>query len=121
MTIKRDQYGNQVQAGRPALSQTLAIGAGSVQSAPFGSGPVGSYNVGGTPITSPNNTMHVRLVASSGCWVVFGSNPVVVASASPAIYLPAYTPEYFWVVLGEQLAVIQDSAAGVLNIGEMAP
>lgn len=121
MTIKEDQYGSVVQAARPALSQTVAIGAASTQSAAFGTGMIGSYNADGTPITTPNQTQHVRLVATSACWVAFGSNPTAAASTSPSIYLPAGTPEYFWVVAGEKIAVIQDSSAGSLNIGECAP
>lgn len=122
MTIKVDQQGLTVQASRPALSQTIAIGAGSVQSAPFSVGPTNTYAAGpvaGVPITSPNNTTHVRLLATSGCWITFGPNPVALAGASPCIYLPAGIPEYFWVFPGERVAVMQDVGAGSLNIGEM--
>ena len=45
MTIKSDQHGFEVQAGRPALSQTIAIGAGNIVSAPFQTySPQGSYS-----------------------------------------------------------------------------
>lgn len=126
MTIKSDQHGMEVQAARPALSQSVAIGAGSLQSAAFSTGPVGVYNVGtvvgvpvaGVPVLTPNNTSHVRLVATSDCYVVFGANPV--AAAATGMLLVAMTPEYFWVVPGEKLAVIQLAAAGTLNITECA-
>ena len=119
MTIKSDQHGYEVQAARPALSQTVAIGAGSIQSAVFSTGPVGSYSTTGAPVTSPNNTMHVRLVATSDCWVSFGANPTAAVASTAAILLPAGVPEYFWVYPGERLAVIQNSAAGSLNIAEL--
>jgi len=123
MTIKSDQHGFEVQAARPALSQTIAIGAGSVQSAPFQTySPQGSYSAGpvaGVPITTPNNTLHVRLVATSDCWVAFGANPAAVIASTACILLPAAIPEYFWVYPGERVAVTQNSAAGSLNITEM--
>ena len=119
MTIKSDQHGFEVQAARPALSQNVAIGVASVQSLAFSTGPVGSYAVGpvsGVPITTPNNTLHVRLVATSDCYVAFGANPTAVVGTS--MLIPAMTPEYFWVLPGEKLAVLQASAAGTLNITE---
>ena len=121
MTIKSDQHGAWVQAARPALSQTIAIGAGNIVSAPFSTGPVGAYtaNPVGTPITTPNNTLHVRLVATSDCWVAFGPTPVAAVNSPAAILLPAGVPEYFWVYPGERVAAIQAAAAGFLNIAEM--
>jgi hypothetical protein len=35
--------------------------------------------------------------------------------------LPGLTPEYFWVLPGEQVAVVQATAAGVLNVVECTP
>lgn len=119
MTLKVDEHGLTVQAARPATSQTIAIGAASVQTVPFAAGPTDSYDDSGRPIIIPNNTTHVRIVATSNCWIAFGSNPIVVAGASPAIFLPAFTPEYFWVLPGERIAVIQDVGAGSLNIAEL--
>lgn len=119
MTIKVDQQGLTVQASRPALSQTLAVGGANVQSAVFSTGPTDSYMASGAAITTPNNTNHIRLVATTACWVAFGSNPVAASGVSPSIYLPAYTPEYFWVLPGERVGVIQDLASGVLNIAEL--
>lgn len=124
MTIKSDQHGFEVQAGRPALSQTLAIGAGNIVSAPFQTySPQGSYSGNpatyGNPILTPNNTLHVRLVATADCWIAFGATPVAAASGVAAILLPAGVPEYFWVYPGERVAVIQNVAAGLLNVAEM--
>lgn len=120
MTLKLDQHGQLVQASRPALSQTLSIGGSTLQSAAFSTGQVAPpYNPDGTPANIPNNTTHIRVVATSACWIAFGSNPVAAASSPTSIYLPAFTPEYFWVNKGERVAVIQDSGAGILNIGEL--
>jgi hypothetical protein len=123
MTIKSDQHGFEVQAARPALSQTIAIGAGSIASAPFSTGPVGAYSTNpasyGAAITTPNNTMHVRLVATSDCWIAFGPTPTAAVNSPAAILLPAGVPEYFWVYPGERVAVIQAIAGGFLNVAEM--
>ncbi len=120
MTIKSDQHGYEVQAARPALSQNVVIGGGSVQSLAFSTGPVGTYSSAsasyGAPGVTPNNTSHVRLVATSDCYIAFGTNPTAVVGAS--MLVTAATPEYFWVAPGEKLAVIQASAAGILNITE---
>jgi hypothetical protein len=123
MTIKVDQHGLTVQAARPAVSQTLAVGAGSIQSAAFQTySPQGSYAAGpvaGVPITTPNNTLHVRLVSTSDCWVSFGASPTAAVAGVASILLPAGVPEYFWVYPGERVAVIQNAAAGSLNVAEM--
>jgi hypothetical protein len=118
MTIKVDEHGLTVQASRPALSQTLAVGAGNIASAAFSVGSPNTYNADGTPV-SKNNTTHIRLVSTTGCWVVFATTPVAVAQAVNAIYLPPFTPEYFWVLPGEKVGVIQDAASGILNIAEL--
>jgi hypothetical protein len=119
MTVKVDTYGLTVQAARPGVVQTLTIGGVSQVSAPFTVGTVGTYvedgiNIG-KPIT-PNTTQHVRLCATSDCYIVFGTNPV--AAVGGGLLLPAMTPEYFWVQPGERVAAIQVSAAGSLNIVE---
>ena len=120
MTIKSDQHGYEVQAARPALSQNVVIGAGSLQSLAFSTGPVGAYSTAstsfGAPVLVPNNTSHVRLVATSDCYVAFGANPTAVAGAG--MLITASTPEYFWVAPGEKVAVIQVAAGGILNITE---
>jgi hypothetical protein len=120
VTIKSDQHGFEVQASRPALSQTLAVGAGSIQSAAFQTYPtMGAYAATGVPITSPNNTLHIRLASTADCWVSFGTNPTAVVAGVASILLPAGVPEYFWVYPGEKVAVIQNAAGGSLNVAEM--
>jgi hypothetical protein len=121
MTLKVDIHGQLVQAARPYSAQNVAIGAASAQSAAFSASTatVGTYAPDGTQFTTTNTTTHVRVVATSACWIAFGSNPVAVASGSSSIYLPAFTPEYFWVNRGEKIAVIQDAASGNLNIAEL--
>jgi len=127
MTVRDDGHGNSVQAARPYSSQTLAIGGSSVACNAFQTATPGRYTAMagsgtavGTPFTAPNNTRHIRVVATSDCWISFGTNPVAVVGASSAILLPAGVPEYFWVVPGERLAVIQATGGGSLNIAEMA-
>lgn len=125
MTIKVDQHGLTVQASRPATTQTLTIGAASAQSAAFATLPVmGAYRSDGTPIggstdATANNTTHIRVVSNANCWIAFGPNPTAAVNTSPSIYIPAATPEYFWVLPGERVAVVQDSSAGFLNIAEL--
>lgn len=124
MTIKVDEHGLTVQASRPALSQTLAIGAGSIQSAPFSVGTpgiaLGSVYSSGTQYSSaPNNTTHIRVVGTSDSWISFGANPTAAVGGIASILLPAGVPEYFWVYPGERVAVIQNAAAGSLNVAEM--
>jgi len=121
MTIKRDQFGDPVQAARPATVQNVAIGGSSAQSTTFQTGDPGyTYNADGTVNQNVQNfTQHIRVVATSNCWISFGTNPTAaVGGTSGSILIPAYTPEYFWVVKGERIAVIQDSSAGTLNVAE---
>jgi hypothetical protein len=122
MTIKQDQHGLTVQAARPAFAWNVPVGAGSLQSAPFQSGnPMNTYNPDGTvSMTTANNTTHIRLVSNTACWVAFGTNPIAIAAGALSIYLPAYTPEYFYVNRGERIAVIQDVSNGNLNIAELS-
>jgi|SRR5215831_9734727 len=121
MTIKNDQHGLPVQASRPALCQNITTSGASQQSAAFQSGPITNvYNADGTLQTEPNNTTHIRVVAAQTCWISFGTNPTAAVGGTASILLPAGIPEYFYVNRGEKLAVIQDSAAGTLNIAELA-
>jgi hypothetical protein len=104
MTIKRDSGGLEVQAGRPFTSQSVAIGAASAASTAFNS-----------------QTVHVRLVATAACWISFGSPPpAAIVRDANSTFLPPNLPEYFWVVTGSQIAVIQDGAGGFLYITELA-
>jgi len=119
MTVKVDTYGLTVQAAKPGSTQQLTIAGVSQVSAPCFIGSVGTYvddgvNIG-RPIT-PNTTQHVRLCATSDCYIAIGPNPV--AAVAGGLLLPAMSPEYFWVSPGDRIAVIQLSASGSLNIVE---
>ena len=116
MTIKVDAHGLTVQAARPSVIQNITISVASVQSLAFTVGSIGDYGQDGVMIR-PQTTQHIRLCATSDCYVVFGPAPIATASG---LLLPAMTPEYFWVLPGEKLAVIQVSATGTLNIVECA-
>jgi hypothetical protein len=123
MTIREDRFGNAVQASRPELSQVLAVGAGSVASAPFAvnldrpqrqtDGTVQSS------ITQLNHTRHVRIVCTVPAWVSFGVAPIAARLAPTSMFMPAGLPEYFWVAVGEQIAVTQDATAGSCYITEL--
>ena len=119
MTIKVDEHGLTVQASRPALCYNIATGAGSVQSPAFQTKNPTPYLSDGTTNVVNQNTNHIRVCASGACWVAFGVNPVAVVGGPTSILIPQGTPEYFWVYPGERIAVIQDSAAGVLNVAEL--
>lgn len=119
MTIKADRHGFAVQAARPALSQTVTVGSSSTQSNAFSVAKnQGVYNEDGTPVTT-NNTLHIRVCATTDVWIAFGDDPTAASATTPSIFLPSGVPEYFWVFPGEKLAVIQDSAAGKLSIAEL--
>lgn len=120
MTVHADTHGFVVQAARPAVMQTVAISAGSLQSTAFQTQAPGTYTSAGAPVLSPNNTTHVRVVGTSDCWIAFGANPTAAVGGSASMLLPAGVPEYFWVAPGERIAVIQNSGAGTLSIAELA-
>lgn len=124
MTVREDRFGNVVQASRPYKSQSLAIGAASVLSAAFAQSkdrPVINRDGGAqaTQDVTGNNTRHVRVVCTTAAWVAFGTAPVAVAKGTSSMFMPAGLPEYFWVRVGEQIAVIQDAAAGFCYITEL--
>lgn len=61
-------------------------------------------------------TNEIMLVATTACWIKFGTNPTAVANTDANLYLPAgifYTIKW---VPGQKVAVIQDSAAGYLVV-----
>jgi len=122
MTIREDKYGNAVQASRPGVSQSLAVGATSVSSTTFAAGnqATNRRQDTGAVVTPSTLTQHVRLIATTQCWVSFGTTPAAVAKGSTSMFLPAGLPEYFWVRRGERIAVIQDATAGFLYITELA-
>ena len=78
----------------PGTAAVVAIGPASTQSVAI-------------------NSQIVRLLATADCHVVFGEDPAATGNDTP---LPANLPEYFVFVPGHKVAVIQDSATGVLYI-----
>lgn len=121
MTLREDRFGNVVQASRPFSSQAVAVGPASVLMAPFAVNkdrPVRNTS-GVVQSTLGNNTRHIRCVGTVSCWVAFGVNPVAALRGPNSMFIPAGLPEYFWVRSGEQLAVIQDSAAGFFYVTEL--
>ena len=105
--------------------QNLAVGAASVSSTVFlarmGSigASAGEQDAGlGAPgiVPGPVGTSHVRLVSTVDCFVSIGPTPT--ASATTSSFLPASSVEYFPVTQGDQVAVIQSTTGGSLNITE---
>lgn len=124
MTVREDRFGNVVQASRPTSTQTLAVGAASVVSAAFAVNQDRPTRLDDgqvqTTTSSTNHTRHVRLVGTVSCWVSFGNPPnAAVRQGTSSMFLPAGLPEYFWVSVGEQIAVIQDATGGFLYITEL--
>lgn len=101
MALAEDKFGNIIQAERidgQQVHQTVSIGATSVQSAAFNA-----------------STKSVRLYASVGCYIDAGTNPTATSSK---IYLPAGSVEYFGVIPGHKIAVLQETTGGTLRITE---
>lgn len=62
-------------------------------------------------------TRCVRCIATGGsCRIAIGPAPTADAND---LLLPEGAPEYFAISEGDQLSVLQDSGAGVLNVTEM--
>ena len=59
----------------------------------------------------------VRVVATSACYIAFGSSPT---ATTAGVYMPADTVEYFTVHPGEKISAIQLSAGGTLHVTEIA-
>lgn len=95
-----DDYGERIQALRPATAQMVAVGAASAASQPFTA-----------------DTSVIRLVATAHCFLAFGPTPVATTGGH---YLPAGAPEYFRVIPGESLAVLRASSDGALHLSEMS-
>lgn len=79
----------QMAMGPPIVEQTVAIGAGSAQSAAFGA-----------------TTNFVRLHTDAICSIVFGANPTALATK---MRLAAGQTEYFGVAPGSKVAVITNT------------
>jgi len=86
---------------RPATSYNVAIGSSSAAST--------------TPVSA--GIRHVLLVATSACYVKFGTAPT--ADTSTSMMLPPNWPQVFVIRPGEVIAAIQVSASGTLNVTEL--
>jgi hypothetical protein len=92
------------QVVHPGVSQTVAIGASSVQSNFFTSG-----------------VTIIRLFATVDCWVAMNTNPTAIAGDPASFFMPGGIVEYFQVTPNHKLAVIQTTAgSGSLYITEGA-
>jgi hypothetical protein len=67
---------------------------------------------------STTNSLLVRLVSDTDCFVNLGLNPVV--TATTGIFMPAGSVEYFKTEPGWKVAVIQKAAGGNLYITEIS-
>lgn len=66
------------------------------------------------------NTFEIRVCSSTNCHINIGTNPTAAATDNNGMYLPAGVVEYFHVAPGQKLAVIRDSADGVMSVSEMS-
>lgn len=60
-------------------------------------------------------SVFVRLVASTNCYIAFGTNPT---ATSAGICLIANVPEYFTVTAGQKVAALKVTVAGLLSCVE---
>jgi hypothetical protein len=89
------------QAIYPGTSQSVAIGAASVQSTAFNQG-----------------TSIIRLHPTVDCFVSVGANPTAVANTT--VFLLGGATEYLGVNPGDKVAVIQSASSGTLYVTEGA-
>lgn len=59
----------------------------------------------------------VRVVCTSAAYITIGKTPTATTSG---VYVPADSPEYFYVSSGEKVSAIQVSAGGTLHVTEMS-
>lgn len=79
-----------------------------------------SQNVAYTDTAAASNalaatTSVVRVVATTNCYIAFGSAPVATTSST---YLPAGVVEYFLVTPGHKVSAIRLADNGTLNVSE---
>jgi hypothetical protein len=72
---------------------TVAIGAGSVQSAVI--------------VGDKKRHRRVRLFADADCFVADGDNPTATGDGASGMPLGAENPEYVWIYAGQKFAVIE--------------
>lgn len=84
-----------------------------------GGGLTVSYTgtAGTTPALSAN-TVVVRVVSTTDCFIEIGLNPTAVANTG--LYLPAYVPEYFGCPPSGKVSAIQVSGAGSIYVTAFA-
>lgn len=101
--LARDKYDETVQCLKPGTTQTVAI---SGTSAAMSSAVAA-------------NTVVIRLVATTNCFVKIAASPTATTADMPLI---ANVPEYFRIDENQSMKVagIQMSAAGSLYITEMS-
>ena len=92
--------GGAFQAIVPGTSQTVAYTGTAAQSSAF-----------------QLTTTLIRVIASTDCYLRFGSNPTATTSD---MLLLANIPEYFGVTPGEKVSAIRSTASGTLYITEGA-
>jgi hypothetical protein len=98
MALPMDGNGSFAPVLTLGTTQDVAVGAASAQSAAFGA-----------------DTRVVRVISTVACRILFGANPTALATS---VFLPATQAEYFQVVPGHKIAVIQASSGGTLNVTE---
>lgn len=96
---KRLNNGEHLPTVQLGASQDVTISGTSAQSAAIG--------------TAGGSNVLVRVVATTACRILEGSNPTAVATST---LLPAGVVEYLEVTAGNKIAGIQESAGGKLNI-----
>lgn len=86
------------QAILPGTSQKITTSGSSQQSSAFQA-----------------NSSILRLCATADCFIAFGANPT---ADNTAMFMPAGLCDYYGIVPGQKLAVIQSTAAGILYMTE---
>lgn len=98
ITLPRDSRETPIPVLKPKLSQNLTIGVAADNTTAF-----------------PEKSV-VRLVATVDCFIKIGPNAVATTNET---YLVAGQPEYFSLEALDRVSVIQNTAAGTLNITTM--
>ena len=68
----------------------------------------------GTTAALPPETLGVRVMATTDCFIEIGLSPTAVADTG--LYLPAFTPEYFEGQPNVKVSAIRLSASGSLYV-----
>lgn len=98
--LGRDHLNGVIQAAKPGTTQSVAY-----------TGTAGTItNAVGT------GCRLVRIVVTTDAFVKFGSAPTATTSDC---FVPANTPEYFRVDVGDKVSAIQSTGGGTLYVTEM--